>query len=80
MKHIILLVTVALLMTVFASVAQAQPAEEAPVGPGGHRHHVNTPSGCIDINAVLFEGGTRGLHQGSEASGLAQGPYHGPCQ
>ncbi len=83
MRRIILLVTVALLMTVFAGVAQAQPpaAEQSPVGgPGAHPHHVHTPSGCVDIDSVFFEPADRGLHRGSNASGPDQGPFHGTCE
>ena len=83
MRRTILLVTVALLMVAFTSVAQAQPAEQAPVGPTGHPHHVLTGNGgCVDIDSVAFEGGpgARGLHLASFASGgPAQGPWHGPC-
>ncbi len=82
MKRLILLVTVALLMVAFASVAQAQPAEQAPVGgAGAHPHHVHTGNGgCVDIDSVLFEPDSSGLHQGSNASGFhTQGPFHGTC-
>ena len=82
MRRTILLVTVALLMVAFASVAQAQPADKSPVNPTtGHTHHVHTGNGeCVDINSVKFEADTRGLHQGSNASGFhTQGPFHGPC-
>jgi hypothetical protein len=82
MKRIVLLVTVALLMTVFAGAANAAPAAQAPVGGDhAHPHHVNTGNGgCVDIDSVLFEPDTRGLHQGSNASGgPARGPFHGPC-
>ncbi len=48
------------------------------VGAGGHQHHVNTPAGCVPINAVLFEGGDRGLHRGSDESGT-HGPSHDTC-
>jgi hypothetical protein len=81
-KRIILLVTVALLMTAFAAVAQAQPADQSPVGgPGAHPHHIHTGNGgCVGIDGVLFEPDDRGLHQGSNASGgHARGPFHGPC-
>ncbi len=82
MKRIILLVTVALLMTVFAGVAQAQPypAGPAPVGgPGAHPHHVHTGNdGCVDIDSVKFERDDRGLHRGSDSSG-SRGPSHGTC-
>ncbi len=78
MKRIILLATVALLITVFAGVANAQPALHAPVGPTGHTHHVLTGSGCVDINNVKFEGGDRGLHRGANESG-PHGPAHLAC-
>ena len=84
MRRIILLVTAALLMTVFAGVANAQPAaEQSPVGqpgePGAHTHRVQTGNGgCVDIDSVYFEREDRGLHRGGNASG-AHGPAHGPC-
>jgi hypothetical protein len=79
MKRIILLVTVALLMALSTGVAKAQPADEAPVGPGGHYHHVITGNGgCVDIDSVTFEGGDRGLHRGANESGT-HGPSHGMC-
>ena len=78
MKRIILLVTVALMMTVFAGVANAQP----PIGgPFAHPHHVHTGNdGCVELDRVLFNPDVRGLHQGSNASGGEdRGPFHGPC-
>ncbi len=80
MKRIILLVTVALLMAAFASVAQAQPAAQSPIGGAtSHTHHVITGNGeCADINSVEFERDARGLHQGASKSG-ALGPAHGAC-
>ncbi len=82
MKRIVLLVTVTLTtLALFAGVANAQAPQSPVGGPGAHPHHVHTGNdGCVDINSVLFEPTTRGLHQGSEASGgHALGPYHGPC-
>lgn len=82
MRRIILMVTVVVLMALFAGVANAQPAAQSPVGgPGAHPHHVHTGNGdCVDINSVQFEPDDRGLHQGSNASGgHARGPFHGPC-
>jgi hypothetical protein len=80
MKRIILLVSVALLMTVGLGVANAQPAEQSPVGGTfAHPHHVHTPSGCVDIDSVFFEPAHRGLHGGSHASGSDKGPWHGAC-
>ncbi len=80
MRRIILVVTVALLMTAFAGVAQAQPAERSPVGgPTSHPHHVQTGNGgCVDIDRVKFERDDRGLHQGAVQSG-PHGPSHGAC-
>ena len=79
MKRIILLVTVALLMTVFAGVANAQPADIAPVG-SGHTHHIHTGNGgCVDIDSVQFEAVDKGLHQGATQSGRTQGPSHQTC-
>lgn len=80
MRRILLLVTVALLMALFTGMANAQPAEESPVGgPGAHPHHVKTGNGgCKDIDSVQFEGGDRGLHRGSNEFGT-HGPSHGTC-
>ena len=67
----------------FAAVpgALGEPAPQSPVGgPGAHPHHVHTGSGCVDIDSVLFEPSTRGLHRGSNASGGPfLGPFHGTC-
>ena len=83
MRRIILLVTAALMMAVFASVAQAQPTpnKNAPIGgTGSHTHYVLTGNGeCVRIDSVSFERVARGLHQGAGMSGLNQGPEHGPC-
>ncbi len=77
MKRIILLVTVALLMTLFAGVANAQPPIE---GAGAHAHHVHTGNGgCVNIDTVLFNPEDRGLHQGANASG-PNGPAHRTCE
>lgn len=67
------------LLLLTASVALAA-APQAPIGgEGAHPHHVTTPAGCVDINAVLFEPGARGLHRASEETGPDKGPFHGPC-
>lgn len=66
----------------FAGVGGAAPAQNSVVGgPGAHPHHVHLGNGeCRDINSVLFEVASRGLHQGSNASGgHERGPFHGPC-
>ncbi len=84
MRRIFLLGAVALIMTLFAGLAQAQPADDATVGPGGHPHHVHTgDGGCHNLDSVLFEGGHdgRGLHLASfESGGPSQGPWHGTCE
>jgi hypothetical protein len=70
-----------LLITVGMALAQDRPVVppgSEPTG-GAHPHHVMTGNGCRDINAVLFLPDTRGLHQGSNQSGAALGPSHGPC-
>ena len=62
--------------------ALGDPAAQSPVGgPHAHPHHVHTGNGgCVNIDSVLFEPDTRGLHQGSNASrGPLQGPFHGTC-
>ena len=62
--------------------ALSGPAPQSPVGGfGAHPHHVHTGNGgCVDIDSVLFEPSTRGLHRGSNASGgPARGPFHGSC-
>ena len=82
MKRIILLVTVALLMAVFAGVANAQPAaEQSPIGgeTTAHPHRIHTGNGgCVNIDRVLFEPVDRGLHQGANESG-PHGPAHQAC-
>ena len=81
MKRVVLLVTVVMLMALFAGVANADPAAQSPVGgPGAHPHHVHTGNGgCVDIDSVFFEPAGRGLHRGSNASGPTRGPFHGTC-
>ncbi len=69
--------TVALLFAVvgIAPAAVASP----PHGDGGHTHHVHTPHGCVDVDAVAFLAEDRGLHQGGNSSSSEQGIWHGPC-
>lgn len=63
-----------------ALAADPPAAEQSPLGgPGAHPHHVDTGSGCVDINAVTFEPLTFGLHRGANESGPDMGPWHGPC-
>jgi hypothetical protein len=61
----------------FAAPAVAEPPRG---GPFQHTHHVHTgDGGCVDIDSVMFNPDHRGLHQGSNASGLDRGPWHGTC-
>lgn len=73
---------VAVTLTAMAAIMTTGGAAASdPVvgGPGAHPHHVETGNdGCVDINSVLFQGGDRGLHRGSNSSG-AHGPNHGSC-
>jgi len=54
--------------------------EHAPHGgPGTHPHHIHTGNGdCVDAEKDM-EGGARGLHRGSNASGPDHGMWHGSC-
>ncbi len=76
MRKLLVASVAACALLVSAPTAFADP----PIGgAGAHPHHVMTPSGCVDINAVLFNPDTRGLHRGAMASGMSRGPWHGPC-
>lgn len=88
MRRPLLALLASLSLLAFPVVGFADPAEPAPVGgPGSHPHHVDTGNGdCVDVDAVHFEPGESGLHQGSNASsfnpsegGTDQGPFHGSC-
>jgi hypothetical protein len=57
---------------------QTPPVTEFGV-TGAHTHHVNTPAGCVDIDAVYFLPADNGLHRGSNASTIDHGPFHGAC-
>lgn len=60
-----------------ASAADPQAAEQSPVGgTHAHQHVVMTGSGCVDIDQVLFEPDTRGLHRAANESGPDKGPWH----
>ena len=66
-----------------SGVSGAAPAANSPVGgTGAHPHHVHTGNGgCVQIDSVLFEPASRGLHNGANASGgHERGPFHGPCE
>ena len=66
-------------MAAIVAAGGAAVADSVVGGPGAHPHHVETGNGgCVDINSVLFEPDSRGLHRGSESSG-AHGPHHGTC-
>jgi hypothetical protein len=69
-------------LVVAVSLAVSPAALAAPPhGEGGHHHHVNTgDGGCRDVSTVAFHAQDRGLHQGANASGRDDGPWHGPCQ
>jgi hypothetical protein len=63
-----------------ALAADPPAADQSPIGgAGAHTHHVNTPSGCVDIDALMFEPLAFGLHRGANESGPDMGPWHGPC-
>lgn len=74
-KRTLLAAAILMAVVAIAPVAGATP----PHGAGGHTHHVHTPSGCVDVNRVSFLVEDRGLHRGSNASGIEQGIWHGPC-
>lgn len=48
-------------------------------GPGSHPHHIHTQNGECHDHPVNMEGGSRGLHQGSNKSGPDHGMWHGSC-
>lgn len=77
---VVLAVAKALMIGLLASPASADPPVRS--GPGmddSHPHHVRTPAGCVDIDAVYFTPTDHGLHRGGNASGPDRGPWHGPC-
>ncbi|MFJ5860265.1 hypothetical protein ACIQCM_02450 [Pseudarthrobacter sp. NPDC092439] len=60
-----------------AMAATPPAAEQSPLGgEHAHQHVVMTPSGCVDIDQVLFEPDVRGLHRAANESGPAKGPWH----
>lgn len=72
--------TMALMIGLLAGPAFADaPVRSEPGVDGAHPHHVQTPAGCVDIDAVYFTPSDRGLHRGGDASGPNRGPWHGPC-
>lgn len=73
------MITIALVTAVSMAMATSVTAAP-PHGDGGHTHHVHTGNGgCVDVDAVAFLGGDRGLHQGASSSGSEQGVWHGAC-
>lgn len=72
---------VAALLTAMGLALAAPPVYAAPpISEGaGHIHHVDTGAGCVEIDAVKFLPGDRGLHQGADSSTTGRGPWHGPC-
>ncbi len=75
------LLSIAAIALSVAPTVAAIPAAQSPVGgTGAHPHHVHTGSGCVTLDAVLFEPDeTRGLHGASARTGHEKGPFHGPC-
>lgn len=63
-----------------AFVGPALAADEhSPVDGRTHPHHIHTGNGeCHDAQQDM-EGGARGLHRGSNASGPDHGMWHGSC-
>ena len=63
----------------FVGTATAVDEHAPHGGPGTHPHHIHTGNGgCVDAKQNM-EGGDRGLHQGSDASGPDHGMWHGRC-
>lgn len=60
------------------AVAATPPAaEQSPLGgEHAHQHVVITPSGCVDIDQVLFEPDVRGMHRAANETGPDKGPWH----
>lgn len=84
MRRLLVVPVAAVILALMGGPALAQdtpaPVRHEPGVDGSHPHHVDTPQGCVDINAVFFIPANNGLHQGSNASGGAElGPFHGPC-
>ncbi len=79
MRRLVVLAALALSLALGSPTLVSAQAEQSPIGgSGAHPHHVTTPAGCQDIDAVAFEPGARGLHRGAHESG-AHGPDHGAC-
>ncbi len=79
MRRLTLVLAIAAALALAAPAGAADPpaADQSPVGgTHAHRHVVITGNGCIDIDQVLFEPDTRGLHRGANASGPDKGPWH----
>ena len=74
---ILLATAAALALAAPAGAAEPPAADQSPVGgTHAHRHVVITPSGCVDIDQVLFEPDVRGLHRAANETGPGKGPEH----
>lgn len=82
MRRLLVLALLAFTLAMGSPALASAQADQSPIGGRfAHPHHVHLPTGeCVDIDAVRFEPGTRGLHQGAEKSGPAHGPIHGTCE
>lgn len=79
MRRLTIVLTTAAVLTLAAPVGAVGPpaADQSPAeGMFAHQHFVITGNGCVDIDRVLFEPDTRGLHRGTSASGHDRGPEH----
>jgi hypothetical protein len=63
------------------SLPMAANAADTPVDgdTSPHPHHVDTPAGCVLIDAVLFDAESTGLHNAGMNSGPNRGLWHGGC-
>ncbi len=81
MRRLLVFASLAFALALGSPALVSAQAEESPVGGAtAHPHHIHTPAGCKDINAVTFEIDDRGLHRGATESGTVHGPEHRSCQ
>ncbi|MFP5333202.1 MAG: hypothetical protein ACLGHX_12700 [Acidimicrobiia bacterium] len=74
--------TIAVVMVVAAlTFPTTAAASDTPVDGDSnpHPHHVDTPAGCVLIDAVLFDAEPAGLHNAGMRSGPTRGLWHGGC-
>ena len=75
--------TLAVLMLIVAALSMPVTATAADTPVDGdtnpHPHHVDTPAGCVWIDAVLFDAEPTGLHNAGMRSGQGRGIWHGGC-